>query len=179
MTHTTFTICCGVLTVLVVAIAMTTDLRWRRIPNFLTFPALAVAIVVRVIFQGWAGLGFALAGAVLAPVLLWALHAGKRIGMGDLKLAAAIGATVGPVLAIVSMLISAVVGGFLGLVWMLKPGGLLARLIDTFLIGTPFERKQREEVSAVAETMPYGVAIGMGSLITLGVCWWTGQSWIL
>ena len=79
----------------VVGIAIVTDLRSRRIPNTLTFPAIAIALLVRFALQGFLGLGLAAAGAVVAPVVLLAVHFGKGIGMGDLKLAAAVGAKLG------------------------------------------------------------------------------------
>ena len=62
MNDTSFILACVLLTGSLVGTSMVTDLRWRRIPNFLTFPAFGAALVVRIVFHGWAGLGFALAG---------------------------------------------------------------------------------------------------------------------
>jgi len=185
VTHTPFTIWCIVLTIVVVVIAMITDLLSRRIPNLLTFPAFLLAIALRIAFQGWVGLGLALAGAILAPTLLLVMHGGKGLGMGDLKLAAAIGAILGPALAVASVLLTAVAGGILGIGMMLKPGGSLRNLISVISIGLPFRKKKGEgepaaDESPVAITMPYGVAIGAGSLMTLAVYWWTGnENWFL
>ena len=185
MNHT-LPLWCAALTILLVGTAVVTDLRWRRIPNYLTFSAFGLALVVRIVFQGWAGLGLALLGAVLAPVLLLLLHAGKGIGMGDLKLSAALGAIFGPLLAVVTIFVSAIAGGILAIVWMLRPGGLLAQLLRTITIGLPFLKKREGESapdapsSPATETIPYGLAIGAGSLITLAVSWWTGhENWFL
>lgn len=174
-----------VLTIVVVAVAVITDLLWRRIPNLLTLPALGFAIILRIAFQGWVGLGLALAGAFLAPTLLLIMHGGKGLGMGDLKLAAAVGAILGPALAVATMLFTAVAGGILGIVIMLKPGGQLRNLISVISIGLPFRKKKGEDESVPDDspavlTMPYGVAIGAGSLMTLAVYWWTGnENWFL
>ena len=177
MNYTPFQISFAALTILVVGVAMVTDLLWRRIPNFLTLSAFGVALVVRFFVQGWAGIGLALGGAVLAPGILWLLHGGKGIGMGDIKLAAAIGAIIGPVVAVPAMLMTAVAGGVLGIVWMLKPGASGAGKFDegrTAVLST----QREEEFSSSTETMPYGVAIGVGSILTLAVCWWTGnENW--
>jgi prepilin peptidase CpaA len=176
---------CIALTTIVVAVAVTTDLLWRRIPNILTIPAFALAVVVRTFFQGWTGLGLALAGAAVAPVLLLLLHGGKGIGMGDLKLTAVIGAALGPVMAVVMVLLSAVAGGVLAIAMMLKPGGQLAGLMSVLLIGLPFRKKKGVEDAPAesecsSEAMPYGLAIGAGSLLTLAVYWWTGnENWFL
>jgi len=162
---------------------MITDLRWRRIPNVLTFSGFGLALVVRVAFQGWAGLGFALGGALLAPLLLLALHGGKGLGMGDLKLASAVGAFLGPVLAVAAILISAVAGGVMAIALLTARGGGLTQLFGLFLIGVPFTRRLRARAAAhepVAVMMPYGVAIAAGTLITVAVCSWTGQeAWLL
>jgi prepilin peptidase CpaA len=173
---------------------MITDLRSRRIPNFLTLPAFTIAIVLRLVFQGWLGFGLALGGAVLAPLLLLAMHGGKGLGMGDIKLAMAIGAILGPVLAATTMIVTAVVGGFMGVAILLKRGGIFSDFFSTLLIGLPFAKKAGARRAAAADsgevtesggtpaalTMPYGVALGVGSLITVAVCWWTGQeAWFL
>jgi prepilin peptidase CpaA len=161
---------------------MVTDLRARRIPNSLTFPALIAALIVRTAFQGWAGLGLALAGALVAPILILAMHGGKGLGMGDVKLAMAVGAILGPVLALASMMVTAVVGGIIGVAMLMRRGGILSNYMKTILIGLPFVKKGAVDAdeTPAALTMPYGVAIGMGSLIAMAVCWWTGQeTWFL
>lgn len=185
MHQTSLAACCAGLAIIVVGTAMLTDLRWRRIPNFLTLPAIGLAIGLRVAFQGWPGLAIALGGAIVAPVLLLLLHGGKGLGMGDLKLAAAIGAIVGPLLGAISILVSAIAGGFLAIVWLLKPGGVLAEILSVFLSGiNPKKKKKAKTPPAKANTrvqpMPYGVALAIGSVVTLAVCWWTGDlTWLL
>lgn len=170
--------------VVVVTVAVITDLRWRRIPNFLTFPAFFLAVVVRVFFQGWTGLGLSVAGAIVAPVLLLLMHKGKGVGMGDLKLTMAIGAMLGPVMAVVMVLSSAVAGGVLAVGAMFRPGGQLAQFVSVFSIGLPFFRKKKGEDTPAGsrsnETIPYGLAIGAGALMTLAVYLWTGNEyWVL
>jgi len=181
-----FSIWCGLLIIVVVTVAVITDLRWRRIPNFLTFPAFIAAVVVRTFFQGWSGMGLALAGAMVAPVLLLVVRGGKRIGMGDVKLTMAIGAVLGPALAVVMVLFSAIAGGVIALGMSLRPGGQLRELVSVLSIGLPFLKKTKKgddapvEKRSPIETLPYGLAIGAGSLITLAVYWWTGNEyWFL
>ena len=167
-------------TAIVVITAIITDLRSRRIPNTLTFTAFGVAVVVHVIFQGWLGLGLAFAGALVAPAVLLVAHMGKGLGMGDLKLAAAVGAFLGPVWAVAAMLCSAVLGGLLALALLLRRGQLLSDLVELFLIGLPFMKVRKSasvpDKSPAVMTMPYGVAIGIGSLVTLAVYAWLASS---
>ena len=79
-------------TVVVVAIATITDLRCRRIPNWLVFPYLAAGIAVSSWLQGWQGAGRSLAGMGLAIVICGLFYWLGGLGAGDLKLCAAIGA---------------------------------------------------------------------------------------
>jgi len=179
MISTAFSIWCSVLTIIVVVVAVITDLRSRRIPNLLTFTAFSIALITRTMLQGWVGFGLALSGAILAMGLLLLLHAGKGIGMGDLKLAGAIGALGGPIIAVVAVLASALAGGILAVVWMMKPGGTLAPVVSPFFIGLPFYKNHSDEGAAPKppspEHMPYGLAIAAGSTIMLAVLWWTGN----
>jgi len=183
MNQTPLLIGCASLTIVLVGSSVITDLLWRRIPNYLTLPALVIALVLRTVLQGWSGIGLALGGASVAPLLLFVTHGGKGIGMGDLKLAAALGAILGPALAVAAMLVSLVVGGLLAIFYMLLPGGMLNQLIRILSIGLPFQKKKGKSSPEAAAgpaiaTMPYGLAIGCGSLITLAVCWWTGnETW--
>lgn len=175
---------CAALTTALVATAMITDLRWRRIPNVLTFTGFGSALAVRIVFQGWAGLGLAIGGAVLAPLLLLAMHGGKGLGMGDVKLAAAVGAFLGPVLAVTTMFVTAVAGGVMAIAMLTVRGGGFAQLFGVLLIGVPFSQKLRARVALgeapLSVTMPYGVAIATGTFITVAVSSWTGQeAWFL
>jgi prepilin peptidase CpaA len=178
MHPTTLEITCAVATAIVVVIAMVTDLRSRRIPNALTFTAFGVAVVVHLVFQGWLGLGLALAGAVSAPAVLLLVHLGRGLGMGDVKLAAAVGAFLGPMMAVAAMLCAAIIGGVLAIALLMRRGQLLAELFGLFLIDIPFMKiKPSIDPPATAPavlTMPYGVAIGIGSLVTLVVYAWLG-----
>jgi prepilin peptidase CpaA len=171
---------CAVSTAAVVIGAMVTDLRSRRIPNVLTFTAFGAALVLRIAFQGWFGLGLALAGAVAAPAVLLLAHMGRGLGMGDIKLAIAVGAFLGPKLAVAAMLCGAVIGGVIAIALLMRRGQLLSDLFGLFLTGLPFVKNRKSDspgASAPAVlTMPYGVAIGMGSLITLAVYTWLGIS---
>ena len=160
-----------------------TDLRWRRIPNFLTFPALAAGLLVSGLTRGWEGLLLSISGAILSPCLVSLMHGGRGPGMGDLKLAAAVGAFLGPVLGTAAMLLSMIVGGVVALFWAMREWGMFGqgRINDFvgrvyFLGGRAPEPGQEVRPS----TIPYGMALAVGTLLTLVVCQCTGkQDWLL
>jgi len=159
-------------TVLVVAIAAVWDVRTRRIPNALTFPAMGAGILLSGLADGWIGLLAALAGAAAAPAVLLALRLGKRLGMGDLKLAMAVGALTGPLVGGLAMLLATLSGGFLAILWMFRPGTAAAKNWSPFLVGVPILGKKYSAASPDDEpvatvTIPYGVAIGIGAVLAV------------
>ena len=91
---------------IVVVVAVASDIATRRIPNLVTLGGLAVGLaihgatgfVVAGVVGSLRGIGFALLGAIacgLVPFLAWRKG---EMGGGDVKLFAAIGALVGPAL---------------------------------------------------------------------------------
>ncbi len=100
------------------------DLRVRRIPNAWTYPGLVVALMLALAAGPAAGVA-AFAGALLAGGLLLLLSVASRggLGIGDVKLGAALGAFVGPAGAIDLVLVAAVAGGVLGVAWLLAGRG--------------------------------------------------------
>jgi prepilin peptidase CpaA len=159
-------------TVVVVVVAGGWDVRTRRIPNALTFPAVGAGLVIGAVTAGGWGLLAALGGAVLAPVVLMALRLGNRLGMGDLKLAAAVGALTGPAVGALAMLLATLTGGLLAIAWMLRPGTAVAKNLSPFLVGLPivgrrYSQATPDEAQLATATIPYGVAIGIGSLLAV------------
>jgi prepilin peptidase CpaA len=81
---------------LVSVLACAIDLRTRRIPNWLTFGATAVALVFHGITSGAGGVLHGAEGWGMGAALLIAPYALGGMGAGDVKLLGAIGAWLGP-----------------------------------------------------------------------------------
>jgi prepilin peptidase CpaA len=163
--------------VALVGIASFTDLRWRRIPNYLTFPAVVFGLLSHSIDRGWEGLLLSISGTLLAPCVLSLLHLGRGPGMGDIKLAAALGSILGPPLGAVAMLASAIAGGILAALWILIGEireGSLGILFGRHSRGGDEEVPGKLGAGTKGKTIPYGVALSVGTLVTLAAYWWTG-----
>jgi Flp pilus assembly protein protease CpaA len=125
------------------AVSVVTDVRQRRILNWITVPALALVIGLLGMAGGWQVVKNSLIGmAVCAvPMLLAALPG--WIGMGDAKLVAVCGAAVGFPFAINVLLFVTVAGGLQGIL----------SLVAAWLRGTPPPRH-----------IPYACSIAAGTL---------------
>ncbi len=159
-------------TVLVLAVATFTDLRSRRIPNWLVLPFLVVGVIVSVWLQGWHGLAESMEGMGLGLLLFGILAWMGGMGMGDVKLCAAIGAWVGPSQLILALVITGMVGGIMAIVWAMA-GGFLGELF-TGAGDLVFGWKKRglrgnpdlTLSSPLARKMPYAPAIAVGTLMS-------------
>jgi prepilin peptidase CpaA len=95
------------LVALFTAVAAVLDYRTKKIPNWLTVSAAVLGLAYNAFAPGGMGPLMALAGFVIGFGLLllpWLLGGG---GMGDVKLLAALGAWLGPVLILVSFGVAA------------------------------------------------------------------------
>jgi len=159
-------------TVVALAIATFTDLRSRRIPNWLVFPFMGAGIGVQAWFHGWHGVAQSLEGFALGAVLFGVLAAMGGMGMGDVKLFAGIGAWIGPGQLMLALVITGVSGGLMALGWALVGGfaGELLKGSGDLLLGwrkrgtiAPPELKL---TNPLARKMPYAPAIAIGTLIS-------------
>src|SRR6266581_3655070 len=108
---------------LVVLVAAITDLQSRRIPNWLTLPALPAGLIAQTVY----GDGF-------WPGLLGALFAVGAGGAGDVKLFTAVGAFVGIRNLIAVFVLVALIGGVAAVVVSLRAGALTRVLKNILLI---------------------------------------------
>lgn len=71
------------------------DLLTRRIPNWLTFPAVALGLGAQAWVAGWGGLLDGFLGVLLGFALFFPIYALGHMGAGDVKLQMAVGAWLG------------------------------------------------------------------------------------
>jgi prepilin peptidase CpaA len=158
--------------VIVLAVATVTDLRSRRIPNWLVLPFLVAGIVVSAVNHGWHGVGQSLMGLALGGLLFGLLCWMGGMGMGDVKLLAAIGAWIGPGQLITALVLTGIAGGVMALCWAVG-GGFVGELFTgtgelLFGIRKRGLRPHPELVlnNPLTRKMPYAPAIAIGTLIS-------------
>ena len=157
-------------------VAAAWDLKWRRIPNWLTVPAFVLALALRVPLGTGPLLDGLLAGliAFALGVVVFALGG---LGGGDVKLLTAAGAFLGVDRLWRALLVTALVGGAIALWAVIRRGRGKETLANMYIVITSLRSREAytgwkgEEGdapltirSAGVITRPYGVAIAAGSI---------------
>jgi prepilin peptidase CpaA len=149
------------------------DVRYRRIPNAFVLAALAAGLAMNGIFGGLSGVAASLGGCGLAFVLMFILHIFGAMGAGDVKLFAAIGAVTGAQLVVPTFLVVVLTGGLLAIVSIIRAGTVMTtlhRVLQIFVGMLPGWQMPKFAVPADrTHTIPYGVAITMGSIISIAI----------
>lgn len=159
-------------TLIVVLIATVTDIRSRRIPNWLVVPFLLAGVIVSAVTRGWSGLGQSLLGVLTAAVVLGILYWLGGMGMGDVKLCAAVGAWIGPAQLGMALVMMGIVGGVMAFGWALCGGFLKESLTGAsdllFGVGKRGLRPHETLVLSNPATrkMPYAPAIAIGVILS-------------
>lgn len=159
-------------TVVVLAIATFTDVRSCRIPNWLVMPFLVGGMVVSIWTRGWHGVEQSFLGFLLGAGIFGFFYWMGGMGMGDVKLCAAIGAWIGPAQLLIALVVAGMAGGIMALCWAVM-GGFVGELFKgtgdlifgvknrglrphpELVLGNPLTRK-----------LPYAPAIAIGTLFS-------------
>ncbi|MBV8475746.1 MAG: prepilin peptidase [Acidobacteriaceae bacterium] len=159
-------------TIFAVILAALFDIQSRRIPNWLVVPFLLAGIIVSGVTGGWSGVEHSLEGVLLAALLLGVFYWLGGMGMGDVKLCAAIGAWIGPSQLLLALALMGLAGGVMAFAWAWYGGFLKESLSGTsdlifgfrkrgfrphptLVLGNPSTRK-----------MPYAPAIAIGAILS-------------
>lgn len=161
------------LTVSLTSFAVYTDVRWGKIFNRVTLPAIALGLALNAALSGVDGLVWSLEGVgVGLGLFLASAFFGRLLGGGDIKLFMAIGALQGPSFLGWAVVYTVLVGAALAIAVGLYRGVLGQRLrllmASSYLRlaqGVPMEMTEAE----AGPRLPYAIAICLGSLIALAV----------
>ena len=160
-----------------VLLAGASDLRSRRIPNWLVLAGLVFGIGLNSFLYGMPGLWASLKGAGIALAIYFPLWILRAMGAGDAKLMAAVGSIVGPGNWLAIFFLSAVLGGVMGLLLVVAKrrvgqtiGNVVFILRELAYLRPPYAK--REELAAgheAAVSMPHGAVITVAALMFLVV----------
>ncbi len=172
------------LLLLVLSIALCTDLATGRISNGLILFGMAGALAFQAVADGGdgvlsvaaggIGLGAAFAGMALGFTALFPFYLLRAMGAGDVKLMMVVGAFLGPLQTVGAVVLTFAAGGVLALamaLWQRSLGRMLNNL--RFMLTTSMVRAaggdshRLEPLQHTAGRMPYALAIAAGTLLQL------------
>lgn len=146
------------------------DIRYRRIPNMLILAALVAGLAINIGFSGTSGALSSVEGFGLAFVPMLLMHLFGAMGAGDVKLFGAIGAVLGVSMVPLAFVVVVMFGAALAVYSMIRSGTVFSTLhgvLRIFVGMLPgWEMPRFAMPPDRRHTIPYGVAIMLGSLIT-------------
>ena len=151
-------------------VAIFCDVHRRRIPNWLTFPALGIALGYAFLGYGEVGATAALSGSGLALLVFGSAFACGWLGAGDVKACMVLGALWGPALLIAAAWWMVVSGGVLAIAILALHRGGLRDLARRWSLSAYYSVKTGRPVylkpdpdAITASGLPFAVAMGTGA----------------
>jgi prepilin peptidase CpaA len=166
------------LALILVALVLTAaiwDLKSRRIPNWLSLAGIIFGIALNSFLYGFTGFKESLEGMATGFGIYFVLYLVRAMGAGDVKLMAAVGAFVGPGNWFFIFMITAILGGVIGLAILVWRKRLRKTFDNVFFIVSEMMHFRapylgREELSVKSQkafTLPHGAVIGLGCMVFL------------
>ena len=153
---------------IVLLIAVLTDIRSSRIPNWLTFSAMGFALAGHAWMNNVDGLLFSSAGLATGLGLFFLIYLAGGIGAGDVKLMAAIGAFVGVYGVLSCAWLAMIIGGIYAIGAMCYQWGLAAtgqRLVYAAYGAVVVGGSAWSRELSLPFKLRYGLAIAAGTLL--------------
>lgn len=150
------------------------DVRTRRIPNWLTFPAALLGLVAATATHGGHGTVSSAAGLLVGVALFFPLFALKGLGAGDVKLMGALGAWLGTSIIFGVAFYTSLAGGVLALALIVRhrySGQATRNLLLLFTHWRVFGIKPLDSLTLETSSgpkLPYALPIATGVALT---CW--------
>jgi prepilin peptidase CpaA len=159
---------------LLLGAAALTDLRYRKIPNWLILTGLIFGLVLSVMNSGTAGLVTSAFGFALGFVLLLPGYLLRFTGAGDLKLFATLGVYCGPVMLLQVFVASILIGACLVMIQALiryqKSNGIVIwqryrSMLQTLLTTGHCSYVPPEPGSLMSQRLPMAPIFAIGALV--------------
>jgi prepilin peptidase CpaA len=145
------------------------DWRVRRIPNWLTVPALALGIVLSTLLWRWPGAKSSLEGAGICLGVLLPFVLMRALGAGDWKLMGALGAVLG-LQVIVVLLGTILIAGLMSVVEIVRQRKVRATLKNLFVLFIAYSTFHVNNAYAISLDNPGLLKIPFGVAAALSTC---------
>jgi len=149
------------------------DVKSRRIPNFITGPAILIGLLLHLALGGWSQFFSALAAGLICALAFLVFYLAGGMGAGDVKLILAVGCIAGLSHIAYLLVLTAISGGVMAVGLALLRGRLKQTVMNVAAITTHHSREglrphpELNVLNAQNLRLPYALAIAGGSILTL------------
>jgi prepilin peptidase CpaA len=160
--------------IIVLLIALAIDMRSYKIPNLITYPTMAAALILHTALNGASGLLFSFLGLVAGVGIFFLPFSLGFMGAGDVKLIGAVGAALGARGVFNACIFTTLAGGILAMTLLVLHNRNF-KFIKSYAAAfnaSIGERRVINVSSAATEKKPkvyYALAIAVGTIYTM--CW--------
>jgi prepilin peptidase CpaA len=163
---------------LIVALAAAVyDVRYRRIPNWVSVGGIALGLLANTLTHGISGLLFSLGGFALGFGLYFVLYVIHAMGAGDVKLMGAIGALVGWKNWVAVFVIAAILGGIMAMILIVARNRVkktvwnMGYLLNEMRRGRAayMSREELDVKSPQSVGLPHGAVIAVATIFYLAL----------
>lgn len=151
------------------------DWRSQKIPNAVTFPAMVVGLGLYGFAGGADGIAFSGKGLALGAGFFFVPYYLGGMGAGDVKLMGAVGALLGWRLALVALFYTALAGGLLAVLVILRRRAVGRSLAGIAALLSALSASKRLPTADTLEgeriAIPYALPIALGTAAALGFGW--------
>jgi prepilin peptidase CpaA len=152
------------------------DIRYRKIPNWATLPAIVLGLGINGLHYGWGGMKASGIGFLVGFAAFLVLFVLGWMGGGDVKLMAAVGALKGYPFVTSALFYSLLVGVVIGLamvIWNRRTVRTFRNLF--YVVGSRISRliPRQNIIPQETQKMPFGLAIVLGTVLAMiaGYTW--------
>jgi prepilin peptidase CpaA len=151
------------------------DVRSRRVPNFVTLPAVCFGLILHLTLGGWEQLGSSAASGLICGLIFLVFYLAGGMGAGDVKLITAVGCIAGLSFIGQLLILTSLAGGAMAIGLALYRGQLKSTMFNMYSIAlhhktaglTP--HPEFNIGNAHTLRLPYALAIAAGSALSLGL----------
>ena len=159
--------------VLCATIGAVYDVGNRRVPNFVTFPAILSGLLFHFAFGGWRQFGSSVSAGLICGLIFLVFYLGGGMGAGDVKLITAVGCLAGLPQVGYLLILTALAGGVMALGLALRHHRIKETMVNIGALVVHHRSKglaphpELNIGNAQTLRLPYALAIAAGSALSL------------